>query len=203
MSTSDGSLPGLCATVRSRFASKPVSRSRHITSARRSARCTRQNAPPVRHRNAAARQTSSSVHSTSPRAAALSAFGLSLPLPAAKYGGFDTMRSNCPVLNSSRQRRISPTTILQRSSSAFAAMFSRATRAASGFSSSPVMCSAVLLVRSSSGSMPEPQPRSMPLRRAPIFTKSASSTESVPSRKCSDCSNCGPSFHNSIFSVAL
>ena len=82
-------------------------------------------------------------------------------------------------------------------------MFSQAMRAASGFISSPVMCSLSLLVRSSSGSMPEPQPRSMPRFRVPIFTKSAKSTESVPSLKCSDCSNSGPFSHNSIFSIAL
>ena len=47
-------------------------------------------------------------------------------------------------------------------------------------------------LRSIDRKMPEPQPRSTPFRREPIFTKSASRTESVPSLKCSDWRNTGP-----------
>ena len=144
------------------------------------------------HRYAAARQISLSVQLVSVRAAALASSGLCLPLPSAKYGGFATTRSNSPERKCSFTRRISPTTTLPRPERPFAVRLSLAASAASGFISSPVMQSLASRLKSSSGKMPEPQPRSIPFRREPIFTKSASRTESVPSLKCSDWRNFGP-----------
>ena len=70
-------------TVCSSLGSNLYERSRAISSASRSARCTRQNCPPLRSRYAAAPHSSASVHVSSDRAVPRCP-AAAAPLPAAK-----------------------------------------------------------------------------------------------------------------------
>ena len=85
--------------------------------------------------------------------------------------------------------------MLLRSDREFASMFSRASSAAAGTISSPVMCSPGERQSSSSAAAPDAQPRSIPRAAPGVLTKSARSTQSVLSRKCSAWANSGPPDH--------